>query len=123
MPRGCQKGENRGQGRKPGVKNKDKAALEAKVAETGMTPLEIMLGAARSFWDTAQAEPDADKKRALIALASDKASQAAPYCHRKMPQAIDGGDDGKPVKHEHGLTPELMKLVALDVAKRLGADE
>lgn len=109
MPRGCAKGENRGQGRKKGGQNKDKAALAAEIKATGLTPLEIMLKAARAYDDAAGKESDPVKKLFFSDKAADKASQAAPYVHRKMPQAIEGAEPGSAIKHLHEVTIRHVK--------------
>lgn len=81
MPRGGSRpGERRG-GRKPGTGNKDKQAILAKAKEIGKEPLEVMLIATKHFLDTGDYEK-----------AGDMASKAAPYIHRKMPQAVETKD-------------------------------
>src|SRR2546423_15653311 len=50
MPRG---GSREGSGRKKGAPNKATAALQAEVAASGITPLEVMLGNMRSAYHRA----------------------------------------------------------------------
>jgi len=80
MARGSKPGEHRG-GRKRGVPNKDKQEVVAKAQEIGVLPLDYMLMATKRLWE----EGD-------ITAAGDMASKAAPYIHRKMPQAIEQKD-------------------------------
>lgn len=92
MPRGSIPGERRG-GRQKGVPNKRTAAKAVFAIAPGISPLEIMLGAARAAWAEAHAEDGrVDVKKAQIA--ADIAKDAAPYLHsRLMPAALPGGDD------------------------------
>ena len=78
------KGQPRTGGRKKGTPNKASAAREKAIAESGLTPLEYMLETLR--------DKDGDKADRQWA-----ANAAAPYCHRRMPQAITG-EDGGPVE-------------------------
>ena len=83
-------------GRPKGAKNKDKIALEKKAESMGKTPLDIMLESAVELYKAAQKETDVAKKYAFLKDASDMAAKAAPYIHRKMPQAVENKD----VTHE-----------------------
>ncbi len=71
-------------GRKKGTPNKASAAREKAIAESGLTPLDYMLETLRN-----NKLDKADRQWA--------ANAAAPYCHRRMPQAITG-EDGGPVE-------------------------
>jgi hypothetical protein len=62
-------------GRKRGTPNKNRSELLEAVSETGLTPLEYMLGVMR--------DPQAEYARR-----DDMAKAAAPYVHSKMPTAI-----------------------------------
>ena len=78
------KGQPKTGGRKKGSRNKASAAREKAIAKSGMTPLQYMLKTLRNS--------KADKADRQWA-----ANAAAPYCHRRMPQAITG-EDGGPVE-------------------------
>lgn len=111
-----------GAGRKPNTPNKASAARQAKVAATGLTPLDIMLDNARYFHEQAldaeaalaAMQPDvieglepkdqfnrmlAEVKKAagLREMAGAAARDAANYIHPRL-TAIQGGDPNKPVK-------------------------
>ena len=75
------KGHPKTGGRKKGTPNKASAAREKAIAESGLTPLDYMLETLRN-----NKLDKADRQWA--------ANAAAPYCHRRMPQAITGPDDG-----------------------------
>lgn len=89
-------GERRG-GRQKGSLNKRTVAKQAFKASlidvSGVSPLDIMLGAARAAWAEAHSEEGrVDVRKARIA--ADIAKDAAPYLHsRLMPAAMPGGDD------------------------------
>ena len=74
-------GAGRGQGRKKGSMTKEKTEALIKAEELGILPLDYMLMATKRLWE----EGD-------INAAGDMASKAAPYIHRKMPQAIETKD-------------------------------
>lgn len=89
-------GERRG-GRQKGSLNKRTVAKEAFKASrldvTGVSPLDIILGAARAAWaDAHGADGVIDMRKARVA--ADIAKDAAPYLHsRLMPASQPGGDD------------------------------
>lgn len=64
-------GARPGAGRKPGAIRKATAAAQAKAAETGILPLDFMLGRMRD-------------EQAPIADRMDMAKAAAPYLHAKL---------------------------------------
>jgi hypothetical protein len=64
-------GKRPGAGRKPGVRNKKTAALQAEVEASGQTPLDYMLSVMRN---TANEE----------SVRLDAAKSAAPYVHSKL---------------------------------------
>ena len=68
MPSG---GKRPGAGRKAGMPNKITAEREAKIAASGLTPLDYMLGILRD-----EKKTDEDHKWA--------AEKAAPFCHPKL---------------------------------------
>jgi hypothetical protein len=69
-------GRRRGAGRPVGSKNQRSAEIARAAAESGITPIEVMLGAMRELW--AQGTPEA--KRAAAEIAKD----AAPYIHPRL---------------------------------------
>jgi hypothetical protein len=74
-------GKREGAGRKKGVPNKKTVEIQEKVAETGLTPLEVMLDIMRNTGD--------DRMRLTAAQA------AAPYVHAKLSSVEMTGKDGK----------------------------
>src|SRR5690348_9969197 len=77
-------GKRPGAGRKPGSKNKASAAREKAIAESGLTPLEYMLGVMRD-------------EQATRDVRLDAAAKAAPYVHPKLASIVHKGDAKKPV--------------------------
>jgi hypothetical protein len=69
-------------GRKRGVPNKKTAALQDSVAESGLTPLEVMLNFMRT-----DSNP---------AIRFEAAKAAAPYIHPKLANIDVGNAGGKP---------------------------
>ena len=69
-------GRRPGAGRPVGSKNKRTAELARAAAESGITPIEVMLGAMRELWD--QGTPEAKREAAEIA------KDAAPYIHPRL---------------------------------------
>lgn len=84
MAAGAIKGISRGQGRKKGSLTKEKKEALIRAEEMGILPLDYMLMATKRLWE----EGD-------VSGAGDMASKAAPYIHRKMPQAIESKDTTK----------------------------
>ncbi len=66
-------GKRPNSGRKPGKANKTSTVAAVKVAETGATPLDIILGSARKLYEQGD-----------FAAASAAAHRAAPYVHQKF---------------------------------------
>jgi len=69
-------GRRRGAGRPAGSKNRRSAEIARSVAEEGITPIEVMLGAMRDLW----AEGTPESKREAAEIAKD----AAPYIHPRL---------------------------------------
>lgn len=80
-------GYRKGAGRKPGSANKKTRAIADKAAETGQTPLEVMIDAMRAFVSEA-ASATGEVRLKLLAAASSIAKDAAPYMHPRL-QAIE----------------------------------
>jgi hypothetical protein len=75
MPRGSKPGERRG-GRQKGTPNRStvaRIAIADKAAAQGITPLEVMMSAMRSFYE------NGDMEKAVTVAAS-----AAPYMHPRL---------------------------------------
>src|SRR5262249_17117535 len=69
-------GRRRGAGRPLGSKNKRTAEIARAAAESGITPIEVMLGTMRELW--ALGTPEAKREAAEIA------KDAAPYIHPRL---------------------------------------
>jgi hypothetical protein len=69
-------GRRPGAGRPVGSKNHRTAEIARAAAESGITPIEVMLGAMRELW--AQGTPEAKREAAEIA------KDAAPYIHPRL---------------------------------------
>ena len=84
-------------GRKKNTPNKASAAREARVAASGITPLDYMLQVMR--------DADADPKRR-----DDMAKAAAPFVHPRLAQVEHSGKDGGPIEFtfslDHANKPE-----------------
>lgn len=78
------KGIKTGGGSRKGRRNKATATREAKIAASGLTPLEYMLKVLRNKKE--------DKDRRL-----DAAKAAAPYVHPKLSSIVHKGDAKQPV--------------------------
>ena len=69
-------GRRLGAGRPPGSKNRRTQEIARAAAESGITPIEVMLGAMRALWDVGTAKA----KREAAEIAKD----AAPYIHPRL---------------------------------------
>src|SRR5215510_3032077 len=69
-------GRRPGAGRPVGSKNQRTAEIARAAAESGITPIEVMLGTMRELW--AQGTPEAKREAAEIA------KDAAPYIHPRL---------------------------------------
>lgn len=93
-------GKREGAGRKKGSANVKSSEIAAKALEQGVSPLEIMLGAARELWTLAQAEPEAEKRIPLMQAASAEAARAAPFVHPRLQTIEHTGANGGPIQTE-----------------------
>jgi len=80
--KGIKGGSRPGAGRKKGEPNKRTAEVQRAVEESGVTPLEFMLGIMRK----ADLGPDVDPAVAIAhqAMRFEAAKAAAPYVHAKL---------------------------------------
>lgn len=83
-------------GRKKGTPNKATAAKAAEIAESGLTPLDYMLGIMRD-----------EEKPADMRFEAAKA--AAPYVHPKLAAVEHTGKDGGPIQTESRTWRELLR--------------
>ena len=101
MPRG---GARPGAGRKKGEPNKATQQRQAEIAETGVTPLDVMIGAMRGAWE-------AGDKDAAARFAKD----AAPYVHPRLAAVEHTGKDGKDLMPES--SPRDLARAVLDILR------
>ena len=88
-------------GRKRGTPNKRTALLQREVAESGLTPLEVMVR--RMRWHSKEADLAVKRKDYADAErhmkeAEEAASRAAPYLHAKLSAVEMGNSTGEPLK-------------------------
>lgn len=102
---GRHKGTPKTGGRRKGSPNKASAARQAKLAKSGLMPLEYMLKILRDKGST-------DEQKTWAA------KEAAPYCHPKLASIFKSGPDGGPIPHEHRLAPELHELLKRIVGRQ-----
>lgn len=96
-------GSRPGAGRRKGVPNKASAARQKRVAATGVTPLEYMLGVMRD------AKADTSRR-------DDMAKACAPYVHPKLASVQHAGPNGGPIQtfdvtKLKGMTTEELDLL------------
>lgn len=112
-------GARTGAGRKRGSKNKTtieretlQAEIVAEAKTSGISPLEVMLGAMRHAWD-------ADDKEAAARFAKD----AAPYVHPRLAAVEHTGKDGKDLMPE--VSSSDVARAVLDILReaRVGASD
>lgn len=97
MPRGAKPGERRG-GRAKGTPNKKKAARALAIQIAGVEPKTFLLSGLGFYQGRINAElakgtqADPDVVAAAFAAGREFAKDAAPYCHYRLPQAIQLGN-------------------------------
>ena len=110
-------GSRSGAGRPNGSKNKASAAREKKIAASGLTPLEFMLKCMRGEKIRVEGSSGSKLPRSQGYMYPNfedmkwGAAGAAPYVHPRLASVQHTGDEGGPIRHEHGLTPEVMALI------------
>lgn len=82
-------------GRQKGVKNKASVAKAKAIADSGVTPLDFMLGIMRG---ECPAGADAAGQIAFAAMRFEAAKAAAPYVHPKLANIEHTGKDGEPIQ-------------------------
>jgi hypothetical protein len=96
-------GKRNGAGRKKGTPNKATLERQAKVAQEGVTPLEVMLEGMRfhyAMYEAVKGTPDSDLAAAsALKEAKEYARDAAPYVHPKLATTEVVGDPDQPVEH------------------------
>lgn len=93
---GIKGGARPGAGRKKGTPNKKTAELQAKVEQSGLTPLEYMLQIMRD---------ELQEPRTRLAAAQS----AAPYVHAKLSSVEVSGKDGGAIQTETEITIRLVE--------------
>lgn len=99
MPR--RGGKRIGAGRKPNTPNKANAAREARIAASGVTPLDVMIQDMRFHYDLYQvalAEQNIAVAKAELKEARDAAKDAAPYTHPRLAAVEHMGKGGGPIE-------------------------
>src|SRR3954452_6560020 len=106
MPR--PKGLPKSGGRNKGTQNRVTAKREAKIAASGLTPLDYMLGIMRAEHPNG-ASPEIMQAREELRFEAAKA--AAPYVHARLQTTTLAGDPEKPLK--------VDAMSELETARRL----
>lgn len=91
-------------GRRKGSRNRASVAKAAKVAASGLTPLDYMLGVMR---DRTVEHP----------TRLDAAKSAAPYVHPKLATIEHSGPNGGPIQTENVSDLEIARRIAFALAK------
>lgn len=94
-------GKRPGAGRKKNAPNKASALREARIAASGVTPLDVMIEDMRFHYDLYQvALADRDIASAKVELkeARDAAKDAAPYTHPRLAAIEHMGKGGGPIE-------------------------
>lgn len=95
---------SRPRGRPKGSPNKATKERQARVAASGVTPLDVMIADMRFHWDRhqeAMAEKRADEAAKELALARDAAKDAAPYTHPRLAAIEHMGKGGGPIEYSN----------------------
>ena len=114
-------GKRTGAGRKRGSVTKKTREIAEKAHESGLTPLDVMLGTMRELWAKAEegeVEVNGQGPTTKILtpldfrlLAAEVAQKAAPFVHAKLANVQVAGDpEGSPVEVRHSI--RLAPLIA-----------
>jgi hypothetical protein len=109
-------GKREGAGRRKGARNRTSAMREQLIAQTGPTPIDIMVNIMRCAFDMAQRElkqkePNEAKVKWAFGLALESAHRAAPFAHPRF-SAVDHGatlDVSKLTKEEIDLVEPILR--------------
>ena len=113
-------GKRAGSGRKPGTANVKTREIADKAIAEGITPLEVMLKAMRSFVEAAEkmgngkievVDGEVITQLSLLTEASKVAKDAAPYIHPRL-AAVDHTSKGEQIGQAGGvlLVPAPMNM-------------
>lgn len=96
-------GKREGAGRKAGVPNKANFERQARIAEGGVTPLDVLIEGMRFHYSIAEEAKRAkpvitDDVTSALKSAREFAREAAPYVHPKLANVEHSGKDGGPLK-------------------------
>lgn len=95
-------GKRPGAGRKKNTPNKANALREARIAASGVTPLDVMIQDMRFHYDLyqeAMANRDLAVAKAELKEARDAAKDAAPYTHPRLAAVEHMGKGGGPIEY------------------------
>jgi len=99
-------GARKGAGRPKGAASKKSQAIAAAALDEGISPLEVMLNAMRSY----ASQKDWEK-------AAFFAKDAAPYVHPRLAAIEHTGKDGKPIEVTDVSETELARRIAFALAQ------
>lgn len=90
-------GKRNGAGRRPGSPTVKTSKVAKRLAEEGLTPLQVLMEVMRLHYDA----KEFDK-------AASVAKDAAPYCHPRLQAITHKGDKDNPLVHQQivGVNPE-----------------
>ena len=111
-------------GRRGGVPNRANARREQLISQSGMTPIDVMVGVMRDAFAIAQHElkqkkPNERKLKWAFGLALDSAHRGAPFAHPRF-SAVDHSatlDASKLTQEELDLVEPILRK-AIDVGPR-----
>jgi hypothetical protein len=109
-------GKREGAGRRRGSANSASARRQQYIAQTGWTPIDVMIGVMRCAYDMAQRElnqktPNESKVRWAFGLALESAHRAAPFAHPRF-SAVDHSaslDESKLTQEEIDLVEPILR--------------
>jgi hypothetical protein len=109
-------GKRPGAGRRRGTPNRANARREQFIAQTGLTPIDVMIGVMRCTFDIGQQElkqekPDESKIKWAFGLALESAHRAAPFAHPRL-SAVDHSaklDASKLTQEEIDLVEPILR--------------
>ena len=105
-------------GRKKNAPNKASALREARIAASGVTPLDVMIMDMRFHYDLYQealAKQDIATAKVELKEARDAAKDAAPYTHPRLAAIEHMGKGGGPIEYSD-VRDRLAHLIAREIA-------